>query len=212
MSLDKIICFGKNYEDHCKEIGDIKCEKPVIFIKPSSCLVQSKNWTETLQISRLSSTEYLNDLNYECEVVLLLGTGGYKMSQEEAELTISHYSIGLDMTLRKLQRTLKDNGHPWNIAKVFPNSAIIGPWIECNMEELKNLEFSLKINGEIKQNSYVKNMIFDPVQLVQYVSQFFELCPGDIIFTGTPAGIGQLISPAEVQLLLGSKVLNINFL
>ncbi len=212
MNLDKIICFGKNYEDHCKEIGDSKCEKPVIFIKPSSCLVQAKNWIDPLQISRLSSTDHLNDLNYECEVVLQLSAGGYKMSPEEAEMAISHYSIGLDMTLRKLQKTLKDNGHPWTIAKVFPNSAIIGPWIECKYEELKNIEFSLKLNGEIKQNSHVKNMIFNPIQLIQHASQFFELCPGDIIFTGTPAGIGQLISPADVELLLGQKSLNIKFL
>jgi 2-keto-4-pentenoate hydratase/2-oxohepta-3-ene-1,7-dioic acid hydratase in catechol pathway len=212
MNLDKIICFGKNYEDHCQEIGEKKLDQPVIFIKPSSCLVQAKNWSDHLQISRLSSTEHLNDLNYECEVVLKLATGGYKMSPEEAKLAISHYSIGLDMTLRQLQRNLKENGHPWTVAKVFPNSAIIGPWIECTYEDLADIQFALKLNGELKQNSQLQNMILNPQQLVQYASNFFQLCPGDIIFTGTPAGIGQLISPSSVELCLDKKILNINFL
>lgn len=212
MALDKIICFGKNYADHCNEIGDPKVEAPVIFLKPASCLTQARNWIEPLQISRLSSTDLLNDLHYECEIILQLREGGYKMSIEDAENSIGHYSIGLDMTLRKLQRQLKDQGHPWTTAKVFPNSAIIGPWVECQYQELEQIQFGLKLNGEIKQNSAVSNMIFNPAKLVQYASQFFELCSGDIIFTGTPAGVGALVSPAKVELLIDTKNLAVDFL
>src|SRR3990167_8948738 len=121
--MDKIICFGKNYLDHQVELGDKKVDKPIIFLKPPSILRQCSAWE---QESHLSLTP--KETHYECELVLKLKQGGYQLSLGEAAQIIGWYTVGLDMTLRKLQLQLKNAGHPWTTAKVFKDSGVIGPW------------------------------------------------------------------------------------
>ena len=187
-TFDKIICFGKNYLDHAKELGDAIPDKPVIFLKPSSVLKQATQWSETLSLVLPDSN---SDVHYECEVVLKLKKGGFRMSVAEAKAAIGSVSLGLDMTLRTLQATLKKNGHPWTTAKVFIDSAVVGPWIALNeFPDYMETEFSLSINNQIKQQALPKQMLFHPVDLIVYASQFFPLCDGDLIYTGTPAGVG----------------------
>ncbi|TAK75372.1 MAG: FAA hydrolase family protein [Gammaproteobacteria bacterium] len=172
--MDKIVCFGKNYQDHIVELGDPAVEKPVIFLKPPSILKQCQQWGQTIQAVL---TE--NETHYECELVIRLNKD-----------RIDAYTIGLDMTLRQQQALLKKNGHPWTISKVFPDACIIGPWIESSDADFLNIPFQFILDGEVKQSSYGKNMLFKPAELIRYASQFFPLCTGDILFTGTPAGVG----------------------
>ena len=183
--MDKIVCFGKNYRDHMNELGDAPVDKPVIFLKPPSVLKQCREWGETLPVVL---TE--NETHYECELVLRMSRDAYQISTEEAADAIDAYTIGLDMTLRQTQAILKKNGHPWTIAKVFPDAAIIGHWIECKDFSFLELPFQFTLDGVIKQSSYGKDMLFKPAELISYASQFFPLCKGDILFTGTPAGVG----------------------
>lgn len=185
--MDKIICFGKNYSDHMLELGDAPVDKPVIFLKPPSVLKQCEKWNETIQAS---VTE--NETHYECELVLKLSKGGYQMTYQEASAAISEYTIGLDMTLRTIQASLKKNGHPWTTGKVFPDACIMGPWIKYTSEDFLNTPFSFCLDGEIKQQSVGKAMLFKPEELIVYASQFFPLCAGDVLFTGTPAGVGPI--------------------
>lgn len=200
--FDKIVCVGKNYIEHAKELGDKVPDEPVIFLKPPSVLRQADNWNETLS---LSLPNIKSDLHYECEVVLQLQKGGYLMTPEEANSAIGAVSIGLDMTLRTLQAKLKNNGHPWTISKVFIDSATIGPWIDIHaFPDYMTTEFSLLINNQIKQKAIPHTMTFKPVELLVYISQFFPLCEGDLIFTGTPAGVGA-IHPGDTAILSWGK-------
>ncbi len=186
--MDKVVCFGKNYQDHMHELGDKPVDKPVIFLKPPSVVKQCEKWGETIQACLIPNQE----THYECELVIQLNQGGYCIAPHEASAMIEKYTIGLDMTLRQQQALLKQNGHPWTIAKVFPDSCIIGPWIEYDAKCFSDLPFSFSLNNELKQSSFGKNMLFKPEELVSYASQFFPLCKGDILFTGTPSGVGKV--------------------
>lgn len=126
MSIDKIVCVGKNYLDHAKELGDAVPEKPVLFLKPASVLKQALSWGEQLHLDFPS--EYAA-VQPECEIVLRMARDGYKMTHEQTRYAISDITLGLDMTLRSRQSELKKQGHPWTTAKVFKDAAILGPCI-----------------------------------------------------------------------------------
>lgn len=186
--IDKIICVGKNYLEHAKELGDKIPEKPVLFLKPPSILKQVKNWNETVSAK---FPENVGEVHHECEIVLRVAKDVYQLKAEQTDGVIDAVTLGLDMTLRERQAQLKKAGHPWTTAKVFVDAAIIGPWI--NIKEFPNYinqEFSLKINDQQKQCGYGKEMMMQPNELLVYISHLFPLCAGDIIFTGTPAGVG----------------------
>lgn len=188
--MDKIICVGKNYRDHAQELGDAVPEKPVIFLKPASVLRTAQHWDETIV---LSLPDEQGEIHYETEIVLLLQQGGFKLSLPAAEASIAAVTLGLDMTLRTLQTSLKKQGHPWTIAKVFPDAAVVGPWLKVNeFQDYLTTPFSFTLNGELKQHACGNIMLFKPAELVCYISQYMPLCAGDIIFTGTPAGVGKV--------------------
>ena len=196
--MDKIICIGKNYLEHAKELGDTVPKKPVIFLKPPSVLLQAKNWGDSIQAQFPINK---GDVHHECEIILRVRQDGYQLDLSKAEQAIDAVSIGLDMTLRTLQNTLKKNSHPWTTAKVFKDAAIIGPWIPLN--EFKNyleVEFSLTINKELRQCGQAIDMMMKPNELLVYISEYFPLCKGDIIFTGTPAGVAA-IKPGDIAKL-----------
>lgn len=204
---DKIICFGKNYQDHMNELGDKSVDRPVIFLKPLSVLKSCKHWGDTLSLSFPDE-----DIHYECELVFKLKSGGYQLSQEQASEALGWYTIGLDMTKRVLQFELKKAGHPWTIGKVFPDAAIIGPWLSIeNLDQHLSAEFSFSVNHEMRQKSVGKNMLFSPIDLVVLASQYFPLCEGDILFTGTPSGVGKINCNDEAQLALGDRVCKVRW-
>lgn len=190
MSIDKIICVGKNYVEHAKELGDVVPEKPVLFLKPPSVLLQAQHWDDQLQIQFPSEDPCVQP---ECEIVLRVAHDGYKMTHSESKDAISAVTLGLDMTLRTRQSELKKQGHPWTTAKVFRNSAIIGPWIPYHQFiDFMCLPFQLRLNGKLQQHAQGNDMMMHPEDLIVYISQFFPLKAGDIIFTGTPAGVASI--------------------
>lgn len=201
MRIDKIICVGKNYLDHARELGDAIPEKPVIFLKPVSILKQASQWNTNIYATLPS---HQGEVHYECEIVLRVCQSGYCMTRELAEKALDAVTIGLDMTLRDVQTKLKKNGHPWTIGKVFPDAAMIGPWILLqDFPDFMTTPFSLTLDGKLRQQDCASSMMIKPVDLLVYISQFFPLCAGDLIFTGTPAGVGAVHPGSKAQLQWG---------
>lgn len=185
---ENIVCFGKNYSDHMNELGDKSVDKPVIFLKPSNVLHICENWNDTVNL-------YLpeEEIHYECELVFKLNSGGFQLSVEKARNALGWYTVGLDMTKRNLQKKLKEDGHPWTLGKVFPDAAVIGPWIKCdNIESCLEKQFNFSLNDQVRQTGFGKNMLFSPIDLIVYASHYFPLSAGDILFTGTPSGVGKI--------------------
>jgi 2-keto-4-pentenoate hydratase/2-oxohepta-3-ene-1,7-dioic acid hydratase in catechol pathway len=198
MSIDKIICVGKNYLDHAKELGEVVPEKPILFLKPASVLKQVFNWDEQIHVDFPVEDTAVQP---ECEIVLRVAMDGYRMSIEEAQHAISDVTLGLDMTLRTRQLVLKKHGHPWTTAKVFKDSAIIGPWIAYSQfGNYLDTPFQLLLDGSVRQVGKGRNMMMQPLDLLVYMSHFFPLKAGDIIFTGTPAGVTTISSGTSAEI------------
>ena len=188
--MDKLICAGKNYLEHAQEMQDGIPEKPVLFLKPPSVLKRCPAWQQTLALTLPVQAQQEKQLNYECELIFLIQRDGYQMSVAEAEQALSHVSIGLDMTNRVLQRKAKDTGGPWEVGKIFPDAATVGPWITLSEVKIEDLSFQFALNGQLKQQGAFKDMRMKPAELLAYASQFFPICKGDMLYTGTPAGVG----------------------
>ncbi|MCD6047298.1 MAG: Isomerase [Gammaproteobacteria bacterium] len=190
MVIDKIVCVGKNYLDHAKELGDAVPEKPVLFLKPPSVLLQAQNWGQCLQAKFPAG---FTEVQPECELVL-------KIENQN----ISAVTIGLEMTLRTLQSQLKKNGLPWTTAKVFPDAAIIGPWIPIShCQDFLDTPFSLELDGKLCQQSQGNRMMTRPDKLLTYIESFFPLCDGDLVFTGTPAGVTAIYPDSKATVKFG---------
>ncbi len=199
MSIDKIIGVGKNYLAHALEFGEAVPEKPVLFLKPASVLKQVSDWNEQLHLAFPAADTKVQP---ECEIVLRVAHDGYQMNADEAKNAISDLSLGLDMTLRTRQMVLKEQGHSWTTSKVFKDAAILGPWIPYQQfNDYMNTEFKLFIDGSLRQCATGSEMLMKPEDLLIYISQFFPLKSGDIIYTGTPAGVSSIVrgSTAELQ-------------
>lgn len=196
--MDKIICVGKNYLDHTKEMGGAIPEKPVLFLKPPSVLKQAQAWEKTLVAS---FPKDVGEVHHECEIVLKLARGGHKLKLEDVRDAVSAVTLGLDMTLRTRQAELKKNSHPWTTGKVFPDAAILAPWISIEeMPQYLDTEFSFSLDGKIRQKSVGRSMMMGIEEQLVYISSFFPLCEGDVVFTGTPAGVGPVQSGSEAVL------------
>ena len=186
--MDKIICLGKNYQDHTLEMKEKAPERPVLFIKPASTFIEPKeNAAIVLPWKR-------GLIHHECEIVFKL----YKKN-------IIGLGLGLDLTLRDVQKKLKENGHPWEIAKTFKNSAIVTPikGLRDFPKDWQDCPFTLKVNGEIRQESKLNNAIMKADEIIHYVDEFFPLCDGDLIFTGTPSGVGPLQPNDQIEMSYG---------
>jgi 2-keto-4-pentenoate hydratase/2-oxohepta-3-ene-1,7-dioic acid hydratase in catechol pathway len=197
--MDKIICVGKNYFDHAKELGDAIPEMPVLFLKPPSTL---KRVAQGAQIE-LAIEPARGSLHHECEIVFEVARGGYKMSLAEAQAALGRATLGLDMTLRDVQSVLKKNGHPWEIGKTFPGAAVIGPWLE---QPPLGEKFRFSLAGETKQEGLAEQMRLSPAECLAYASQHFEICAGDLLFTGTPAGVGAVKAGQVGELAWGKPL------
>lgn len=184
-SIGKIVCAGRNYAEHAKELGNAIPEKPVIFLKPSSSVIYSGE--------EIVYPAFSNNMHHEVELVLLIGKKIKDADEQTSEEAIACYGVGLDMTLRDIQDELKKKGHPWTIAKCFDTSAVLSDFILKNDYELTlNEEISLTVNDECRQREKLNMMLFPPVKLVQYISSLITLEEGDLIFTGTPKGVGKV--------------------
>lgn len=184
-TVGKIVCVGRNYADHVKELGNEVADKPVIFLKPSSAIIYSGD--------SVIHPDYGNDLHHEIELVLLIGRNVKNASLKEAEEAIIGYGVGLDMTLRDVQNALKKKGDPWTISKCFDTSAVLSDFVLKETYSLtRKTKIELKVNGQLKQNDTLDKMITSPAELVQYISSLLKLEEGDLIFTGTPAGVSKV--------------------
>ena len=179
----KFICVGKNYSEHIKEMGTEKPSEPVIFIKPDSSLIQ-KN-------SPFIIPSFSNIIHYEIEVLVLINRLGRHIDEEFSHKYYDKITVGVDFTARDYQSELKKKGLPWEKSKAFDGSALVGEWKDKNtFEDLKNLEFYLLKNDEKVQHSNISKMLWSIDELISHSSKFFTLKIGDILFTGTPSGVG----------------------
>ncbi|MGK5083473.1 fumarylacetoacetate hydrolase family protein [Bdellovibrionota bacterium FG-1] len=186
--MDKIVCVGKNYLEHAKELGDIIPGKPVLFMKPPSCLKAAAKNGERIFLAIPPQAE---ELHFECEIVLKMGADGYQMTLQEAKSAIAEVSIGLDMTLRTVQAQLKKQGHPWEMSKAFLDSATVGPFVRCaDFPNFETEPFFFRLDGTVRQTGNAQQMTLGVAECVAYISEHFPLKKGDLIYTGTPAGVG----------------------
>ena len=183
----KIICIGRNYTEHIEELQNEKPTEPVIFIKPDSAVLPKEQ--------DFYIPEFSNEVHYELEVIIKINKVGKHIAQKFAHKYYSEISLGIDFTARDLQEQLKAKGLPWEKAKGFDGAAVIGRWVtKSKYEDLNDLNFMLKKNEEVVQNSNTSMMLWKIDEIIAYVSQFFMLKKGDVIFTGTPAGVGKIMA------------------
>ncbi|MEY3687645.1 MAG: hypothetical protein RIR84_486 [Bacteroidota bacterium] len=194
----KFLCIGRNYVEHAKELGNEVPEEPVIFMKPKSALLQ--------QNMPFYYPDFTNELHYECEVVLRISKNGKYISEENAHQYYDAISVGIDFTARDVQSELKKKGLPWEKAKAWDNSAVLGSWNTVAPDlDRKNILFSMKKNGEVVQSGNTRDMIHGFDQIIAHVSNYFSLNIGDVIFTGTPKGVGECSVGDELEGFLGDQ-------
>lgn len=193
----KIICIGRNYAEHAKELGNEVPENPVIFMKPDTAVLKKG--------SDFYIPEFSEDIHYELEVVLKISKGGKYIQEEKAGNHFDEIALGIDFTARDLQTKLKEKGLPWELAKGFDGSAVISDFYKKEDYDLKNLQFSLHKNKVEVQNGNTSLMLFSPGKIIAFVSQYFTLKTGDLIFTGTPKGVGKIAENDILEAYLENK-------
>ena len=198
----KIICVGRNYADHAKELGNSAPKEPVIFCKPDSAILQPRNpfvippWTK--------------EVHHELELIMRIGKVGKYIEPKYALSYVDSISVGIDFTARDIQSELKKAGLPWEKAKGFDGSAAIGKWIKGSPNK-KNYEIQLLKNNDLVQKGNTRDFIFSIEELICYISQFFTLKSGDIIFTGTPSGVASVEAGDELICKLdGNSLLSLS--
>ena len=190
----KIICIGRNYTDHIEELANERPEDPVVFLKPDTSLV--------LKNQPFFIPPFSNDVHYEVEILVRINRIGKHIQQKFAHKYYDAIGLGIDFTARDLQAKLKSKGLPWEKAKAFDGAAVVGDWVnKSELPHVDELQFEMSKNGTIVQQSSSALMLWKVDELIAYVSQVFTLKIGDIIFTGTPAGVGPV---AENDVLEGS--------
>jgi 2-keto-4-pentenoate hydratase/2-oxohepta-3-ene-1,7-dioic acid hydratase in catechol pathway len=182
--VGSIFCIGRNYNDHIKEMKAEKPKEPVVFLKPRTAYCYAEGEIEL--------PDYSKDVQHELELVFVIKKECFNVTKEEAKDYILGMGLGIDFTLRDLQTKAKENGNPWSVAKGFYRSAPVGLVKSLTKYDMENVEFELKKNGRKKQKSNISEMIFDIYEIIEYLSSKFLLVEGDLIFTGTPAGVSKL--------------------
>lgn len=195
----KILCVGRNYSEHAKELGNAVPENPVIFSKPDTALLKNN---EAFYLPSFSS-----DVHHEVELVIKINKVGKKIQEKFARNYFSEIGLGIDFTARDMQSELKAKGLPWELAKAFDGSAPIGNFINIENIDLKNIDFSLQKNGQVVQKGNTAQMIFSFEQIVSFVSQYFTLKVGDLIYTGTPAGVSQVNVGDKLEGYIGNELM-----
>ena len=181
----KIICVGRNYADHAKELKNEVPEEPVLFLKPETALVLKRH--------PFFIPDFSDDVHYECELVIKINRLGKHIEERFAHKYYNEVSVGIDFTARDLQAKLKAKGLPWERAKAFDGSAVVGKFLDkSTLPATDALNFSLFRNGEAVQKGNTSDMLFSIDKIIAFASQYFTLKIGDLIFTGTPAGVGKI--------------------
>jgi fumarylpyruvate hydrolase len=189
--VHRIYCVGRNYEDHAKEMGFSGREPPFFFMKPADAVLVI-NAGENGAMPYPSLT---NNLHHEIELVVAIGTGGKNIQAADAHKHIYGYAVGLDMTRRDLQNEMKKQGRPWCIGKGFDHAAPIGPITPAAAAgDIAKAEISLQVNGQDRQRSHVSKLIWNIAETISHLSAAWELQPGDLIYTGTPEGVGAVVA------------------
>lgn len=200
----KIFAIGQNYVEHNKELNSKNPTEPVVFMKPDTALLKNNK--------PFYVPDFSSELHYETELIIKINRIGKNIAPRFAHRYYSEIGLGVDFTARDLQRKLKAEGKPWEICKAFDNSAVIGNFIPVeSVENVQDIRFSLELNGKTVQQGHSADMIFPINELVAYVSRFFTLKIGDILFTGTPVGVGT-VSPGDnlKGYIFGQKMFDFN--
>ena len=194
----KIICIGRNYSDHIKELSNEKPTEPVIFIKPDSSII-AKNQNFIIPA-------FSEEIHHEVELVVKINKVGKYIDESFSNKYYNQIGLGIDFTARDIQNKLKDKGHPWEKSKAFDNSCMVGDFIKVEeIENISNINFELKKNSSIVQSGNSSNMLWKIDEIISYVSQYFTLKIGDLIFTGTPSGVSKVISGDLLEGFINSK-------
>ena len=194
----KIICIGRNYADHAKEMKSQLPSEPIFFLKPDTSYLKPGN--------PFFIPSFSDNVHYECEIVVKICKVGKNISEKFAPKYYNEIGLGIDFTARDLQEKCKEKGLPWEIAKAFEDSSPISKeFIEKSTLNINNIKFSLKQNDQIVQVGETKDMIFNIDQIISYVSKFMTLKTGDLIYTGTPAGVGKVNIGDNLTGYLGEK-------
>jgi acylpyruvate hydrolase len=196
----KIICIGLNYRMHAKEMGWEIPSEPVVFLKPDSSLLKNNK--------PFFLPGFSENIQYEVEVVIKISKLGKGISAHYAHRYYDEVTLGIDITARDIQRRQADAGMPWELSKCFDGAAPLGTFVQVgSVEDMRDLDFRLEINKNVVQKSNTSDMIFGFNEIVEYVSRFFTLKTGDLIFTGTPSGVGKLNKNDNLVAYLGDKPL-----
>jgi acylpyruvate hydrolase len=196
----KIFCIGRNYEEHARELNNPVPAAPVVFMKPSTALL--------LDGKPFYYPDFSQNIHYELEIVLKICKNGKSVAEKFASAYYDKIGLGIDFTARDIQDICKQKGHPWEIAKSFDHSAVLGDFVSKTELQMSSISFSLNKNGEQVQNGNSADMIFSFDAIIAYISQYFTLQLGDLIYTGTPAGVGPIkIGDQLVGILDGRKLL-----
>lgn len=196
----KILAIGRNYSEHAKELNNPVPTEPVVFLKPDTAILREGK--------AFYHPEFSNDIHYEVELVVKIGKEGKHIAEKFAVNYIESIGVGIDLTARDIQENCKKKGLPWEIAKAFDHSAPIGNFIPVSeISDLKNINFSLSKNNEIVQQGNSADMIFSFEQIISYLSKRFTLKKGDLIYTGTPAGVGKINIGDHYEAFIENKLL-----
>ena len=199
----KIICIGRNYAEHAKEMNSTLPTKPIFFLKPDTALFKDNN--------PFYIPDFTSEMHYECELVVRINKVGKNIQEKFAQKYYDEIGLGLDFTARDLQQNCKEKGLPWEIAKGFDNSALISnKFIKIDHNKINDLNFKLELNRQTVQEGNPNQMIFTIDQIIAYVSQFITLKTGDLIFTGTPSGVGSISIGDELKgFIKGEELFNL---
>lgn len=186
----KIICIGRNYAEHAKEMKAELPKEPVFFLKPDTALLKEEDFY---------LPDFTSDLHHEIELVLKVCKAGKHIEEQFANKYYDEIGLGIDFTARDIQAKCKEKGLPWEKAKAFDNSAPIGKFVKKELLLKGDIQFDLKVNGQVRQSGTSADMIFSFDKIISYVSKYISLRVGDLIFTGTPEGVGQVLSGDKLE-------------
>ena len=197
--VGKVVCVGRNYAEHARELNNPVPAEPLWFIKPGSCIVPMQ---DSIRIPRGRGS-----CHHELEVAILIGERLCGADTSAVQHAIAGVGLALDLTLRDVQASLKEKGHPWEIAKAFDGSCVLSDFLPPNtFEDLQRIEFSLAVNGTVRQNGSTSQQLFPVLSLLSIASTHFTLEPGDVLLTGTPAGVAALAAGDELCARLGDAL------
>lgn len=199
LPVGKVVCVGRNYADHAAELNNPIPTEPMLFIKPATGVVDMDQ--------PFQAPTSLGSVHFETEMSILIGSTLSKADEAEAEQAIAGIGLGLDLTLRDLQSKLKEKGHPWEKAKAFDGSCPLSVFVKPELiADLQDVEIKLTVNGDVRQHGNSSHMLNQVLPLISYISQFFTLTPGDVVLTGTPAGVGPVVPGDELTVELGDLI------